>query len=146
MGPNGERSQSRNLRGQLTGKPGSAYLTEDTGAFKLLICGADAEGLNLPNLGSLTVGGVTGSSPAYYSKVTIEGVPGYEPVPMLLKDIPCIVDPSAQESLFGSDFIIQNGLGVVIMGVKPADPSNPMTVQGQVRIAIVQGEWNDPKA
>ncbi len=145
-GPNGERSQEVDLQGNATGKPGSAYLVWDTGAFELLICGKDAQGLNLPNLGAITIGGVTGSSPAYRSRVTLIGVPGQEPVPVRLT-MDCVVDPTAGQSLFGSRYAIMNGLGLIITGVPPAQPGVDATVQGQVKIALYQGEgYVAPKA
>ena len=145
VGPNGERSQEMDLNGKPTGKPGCAYLVWDTGAFELLICGKDAQGLNLPNLGDITVGGVTGSSPAYKSRVTLEGVPGAAPVQVNLT-LDCVVDPSAQQSLFGSHYAIKNGLGVIIMGTEPADPNDlPGEIEGQVKIALFKGAWA-PKA
>nr|MDA8346942.1 hypothetical protein [Thermaerobacter sp.] len=146
-GPGGQSQEIDPKTGKPNGQPGCAYLVWDTGAFELLISGRDAQVLGLPNLGAITVGGVTGSSPAYRSRVTLIGVPGQEPVPVRLENVDCVVDPSAQQSLFGSRYAIMLGLGLIITGTTPAQPGVDATVQGQVKIALYQGEgYVAPKA
>ena len=82
--------------------------TLDTGAFEMLLTGADALNLGLPNLGALTVGGVGGSASAFRSEVSFSlGTRRFA-------NVPCIVDPSFDVNLFGARFFIDNKLTLVV--------------------------------
>jgi hypothetical protein len=79
----------------------------DTGAFELLLTGQTAAALGLPNLGALQVEGVTGSAPAYYSRVDVTVGGQHFPA------VPCVVDPSAPFQLFGLRLFIDQHLALV---------------------------------
>lgn len=82
----------------------------DTGAFEMLLTKTVADALKLPNDGPLNVSGVTGSSNAYKSHVTLDFGSG-----QVYKDVPCVVDPSfTGTSLFGFRFFIDNQLAVQV--------------------------------
>lgn len=81
----------------------------DTGAYEPLINPADAQAMHLPNLGPIEIQGVTGTSQAYMSEmsVTIGGV--------TFRNIPCIVDPDFQDtSLFGYSFFSDNNYDLLV--------------------------------
>lgn len=94
------------------GPGGSADLniTLDTGAFELMLSGPDAQGLSLPNLGAMQVGGVTGASPGYWSQVNAT-VAGHT-----FEAVPCVVDPEAPSggSLFGLRLFIDHQLALLL--------------------------------
>lgn len=75
----------------------------DTGAFEMLVTGVVADQLGLPNKGPIQIAGVTGSSEAYLSEVTIHpNSTSYT--------LQCVVDPSAIGNLFGLQFFVHRGL------------------------------------
>lgn len=81
----------------------------DTGAFELTFNQNVANALNLPNLGSIQIGGVGGQANAYQSVCTLNlGGQTYA-------DVPCIVDPSFTDSgLFGLRFFVDNQLALAL--------------------------------
>ncbi|SIT09880.1 retropepsin-like aspartic protease [Alicyclobacillus vulcanalis] len=81
----------------------------DTGAFETLIGQQLASQLNLPNLGTIEVGGIGGTDEAYLSKITLQI--GNHVFP----DVPCIVDPSwTGIPLLGYEFFQQNGYDLLV--------------------------------
>lgn len=81
----------------------------DTGAFELTLSESTATALGLPNLGTLTVQGVTGSATAYQSEVDVQI--GGQP----FAHVPCIVDPSlGNTQLFGLRFFIDQQLQLTL--------------------------------
>lgn len=77
----------------------------DTGAFEMALTEATASALGLPNLGALTISGVTGSAQAYKSEVDVDLGS------TLYTNVHCIVDPSLQsDQLFGLRFFIDHQL------------------------------------
>lgn len=94
---------------EVEGAPVPQPFLLDTGAFAACICKATADylasvGVELPNEGDITVGGVTGSSPAYLSHIRVR-IPG-----LGVQTVPCVVDPSdvAGPNLFGLRWFVQN--------------------------------------
>jgi hypothetical protein len=81
----------------------------DTGAFELTLSEYTAAALNLPNLGTLTIQGVTGAATAYQSEVDLQiGGQTYD-------HVACIVDPSlANTQLFGLRFFIDKQLQLTL--------------------------------
>ena len=81
----------------------------DTGAFELTLSDATASALGLPNLGTLTIQGVTGSASAYQSEVDVQiGGQTYA-------HVACIVDPSlGNTQLFGLRFFIDKQLQLAL--------------------------------
>ncbi len=102
----------------------------DTGAFELTVSQQTANSLGLPNLGSLTIAGVTGSAQAYNSEVDVQiGGQTYTRVS-------CVVDPSlAGTQLFGLRFFIDRKLQLTLNTVTqsltittgPSASPNPST-------------------
>lgn len=90
-----------------TSKPYPAVLTYDTGAFGCLFTQALADHLGLPNLGPISISGVTGSSEAYLSK--FDAYVGGQAFP----DTPCVVDPGANVDLWGLEFAEANGVSFI---------------------------------
>lgn len=87
----------------------NVLLQLDTGAFEPLFTKADADLLNLPNLGSIQVAGIGGQDTAYISKVSLV-IGGVQ-----FNDVPCIVDENYTGlSLFGYGFFIDNGYDVLV--------------------------------
>lgn len=81
----------------------------DTGAFELTFNGDVANGLGLPNLGPIQIGGVGGSAQAYQSVCDLQiGTQSYT-------GVPCIVDPSFTDpGLFGLRFFVDNQLSLAL--------------------------------
>ncbi len=81
----------------------------DTGAFELTLSEYTATALGLPNLGTLTIQGVTGSATAYQSEVDLQiGGQTYS-------HVACIVDPSlGNTQLFGLRFFIDEQLQLAL--------------------------------
>ena len=95
------------FRVNLNGQPIRMHL--DTGAFEMLLTKEIADALNLPNDGPLQIAGVTGSSEAYQSHVTV--VLDNLDVP----DVHCVVDPSYTGTpLFGFRFFIDHQYTVAV--------------------------------
>lgn len=81
----------------------------DTGAFELTLSQQTASGLGLPNLGPLTISGVTGSATAYTSEVDVHIAGQTYP------HVSCVVDPSlAGTQLFGLRFFIDRQLQLAL--------------------------------
>lgn len=92
----------------------------DTGAFEILLTKAIGDALNLPNDGTLNISGVTGSSPAYKSHLTVRLI-GASSSQAEWTKVPCVVDPSFTGTpLFGLRFFI---------GEKIALTLNPVTAE-----------------
>ncbi len=85
----------------------------DTGAFEMLLMKSIADQLQLPNLGPIEVGGVTGSVEAYRSRVGVAAA-GPDGVLVAYHDIPCVIDPTATGNLFGFRFFIVTNQAVAI--------------------------------
>lgn len=82
----------------------------DTGAFEMLLTQAVADKLQLPNLGASDVAGVTGSSAAYNSEVTVDF--GGD---LVFNNVHCTVDPEfTGNSLFGFRFFIDHKIAVTV--------------------------------
>ncbi len=82
----------------------------DTGAFEMLLTKDLADSLNLPNDGPLQVAGVTGSSEAYQSHVTVDLGQG-----QVVKGVHCVVDPGFTGTpLFGFRFFLDHRLAVTV--------------------------------
>ena len=81
----------------------------DTGAFEMLLTQEVADALNLPNDGPLQIAGVTGSSDAYQSHVTVV-------LDTLdIQDVHCVVDPAYTGTpLFGFRFFIDHQYTVAV--------------------------------
>jgi hypothetical protein len=81
----------------------------DTGAFEMLLTASIAEALHLPNLGAVDISGVTGSSAAYTSEVTVSlGDTQYT-------GVHCVVDPSFTGTpLFGLRFFIDRRIALAL--------------------------------
>ncbi len=81
----------------------------DTGAFELTLSEHTAATLGLPNLGTLTIQGVTGTATAYQSEVDLQiGGQTYA-------HVACIVDPSlGGTQLFGLRFFIDSQLQLTL--------------------------------
>ena len=102
----------------------------DTGAFELTVSQQTASDLGLPNLGSLTISGVTGSATAYTSEVDVQ-IAG-----QTFAHVSCVVDPSlAGTQLFGLRFFVDRQLQLALntvaqtLTITPgaSAPSNPST-------------------
>ena len=81
----------------------------DTGDFEMLLTKEVADALNLPHDGPLQIAGVTGSSEAYQSHVTVV-LENLE-----VQDIQCVVDPAfTGVPLFGFRFFIDHHLALLV--------------------------------
>jgi len=80
----------------------------DTGAFEMLLDATTAKNLNLPNLGAIQVSGVGGASTAYNSEVSFT-LGNRE-----FKNVPCVVDSTFDQPLFGARFWITNKLAPLV--------------------------------
>jgi len=86
----------------------------DTGAFEPLLTQAVAEALNLPNEGALEISGITGSSPAYASHMSVALV-GIEGQVQRWLSVACTVDPSFTGTpLLGLRFFIDAALQLTL--------------------------------
>lgn len=94
------------------GQKASVPVILDTGAFEMLVTGDKADALALPNKGPIEIAGVTGSSEAYLSEVTIS-VPGLNNS-VRVYNLSCVVDPSATSNLFGLRFFIDRQLWLTL--------------------------------
>lgn len=105
-----ERQDSFQFVYPLTGPAGSGDVAFvlDTGAFELLLTQSDADALGLPNLGPLQVAGVGGSSSAYQSQVSLS-IGG-----SAFSNVPCVVDPTFNQNLFGARLLIDQGLAILV--------------------------------
>ena len=102
----------------------------DTGAFELTVSQQTANSLGLPNLGTLTISGVTGSAPAYNSEVDVQ-IGG-----QTFRHVSCVVDPSlAGTQLFGLRFFIDRQLQLTLN-----------TVAQSLTITAVPGASPNPSA
>ena len=91
----------------LTGPKGSwsGDIILDTGDFELMISPAVAAQLGLPQDQSLTVDGVTGNEPAYFSACGVTlGAQAWQ-------NVPCFVAASQVGMLFGLRFFLDNQIG-----------------------------------
>ena len=96
------------FRTALNGQGVSFHL--DTGAFEMLLTKDIADELNLPNDGPLQVAGVTGSSEAYQSHVTVDLGDGH-----VYEDVHCVVDPAFTGTpLFGFRFVLDHHLAITV--------------------------------
>ena len=94
----------------LTGPKGThdVQFIFDSGAFEMLLTEADATAMGLPNLGPLQVSGVGGASTAYQSVVSfVLGGRAY-------RNVPCVVDTTFMQNLFGARFWIENRIAALV--------------------------------
>lgn len=84
----------------------------DSGAFELLLDVKTATTLGLPNLGSIQVSGVGGATTAYNSELSFS-LGGTD-----FTKVPCVVDSTFDQPLFGARFWIEHKLAPLI------DPAN----------------------
>jgi hypothetical protein len=99
----------------------------DTGAFEPLLTLAVAEALQLPNEGPLEISGVTGSSSAYASHMSVALVGTDGQVQQWLS-VACTVDPSFTGTpLLGLRFFIEAKLQLTL------DPVNAQLIVAEVR-------------
>lgn len=86
----------------------TTHFVLDTGAFEMLLTGADAKALGAPNLGAEQVGGVGGSASAYKSQVT------FTMGGRTFTDVECVVDDAFSQNLFGARLLIDDGLALFV--------------------------------
>lgn len=80
----------------------------DTGAFEMLLTATEATAMGLPNLGAIQVAGVGGASTAYNSQVS------FKLGDREFANVPCVVDTTFTQNLFGARLLIDNGLMLVV--------------------------------
>lgn len=86
----------------------------DTGAFELTFSKRVADRLNLPNLGSIEIGGIGGTASAYLSQCTITIRD------RVYSNVPCVVDPELTDlaGLFGLRFFVDNQITLELNPVR----------------------------
>lgn len=103
-----------NIEDPTANAPQGQLFQLDTGAFEMLLTSAVADALHLPNDGPLDISGVTGSSSAYQSHVTV-----LFSDTVIYPDVPCVVDPSFTGTpLFGFRFFIDNAVALAVNPVQ----------------------------
>ncbi|MCY0874892.1 MAG: retropepsin-like aspartic protease [Firmicutes bacterium] len=81
----------------------------DTGAYEMTFNSATASSLNLPNLGAVTISGVSGGAKAYRSSLSVQIGD------RLFRNVKCIVDPSLPtDNLFGLRFLAFHKLSILL--------------------------------
>ena len=98
-----------------TGKSWTGNAQLDTGAFETVMPGVPngiAQLLDLPDLGSITIAGISGSAASTNSEVTITLTDPVSKASLQMPASPCVVDPSYDGLLIGAKVFIDRKITV----------------------------------